>query len=379
MAEARNVLVVDDEDVITWAISQGLTKKGAINVETASSGEDALEVMKERDFDLVITDIRMKGMTGFELLSHVRTLYPETGVVVMTAYGSAEAKREANERGSLFYLDKTFEMDEMRQVVQSALHQVDKTRELRTNQDEGFSGEISNLSLVDMVQLHCLSRNTVIMEVSTDDLQGLIGFQDGEVTYAETDSDLVGRDAFLDMLSWTGGQFETTNRTPSEFNIDESWESLLLEASDVIASQAATSANTSTMSNEPAVSVSTPSGPIDMHGLLDGIIEEKGVLAAFIAGDTGILIDQAMGSYNGDTESISAYAGCLSSINVIRNNLEPDTQQNRTILQFDHHRVLSIEAADSRVYLILVVEASGSLADLLKKMNDAAKHLKDVF
>ncbi|HDS73909.1 MAG TPA: response regulator, partial [Firmicutes bacterium] len=237
MAEEQKILVVDDEDVITWAISQGLTRRGELAVDTASSGEEALGILEQRTYDLVITDIRMRGMNGFELLTHIRSRYPDTGVVVMTAYGSAEAKREASERGSLFYLDKTFEMDEMRQVVRSALEQVERARALRDQQSEGFSGVISDLSLVDMVQLHCLARNNALMEVTTPRRQGVIGFRDGEIVFASTDAGLEGRDAFLDMLSWSGGEFETLNKNPTEQNIDESWESLLLEASDIIANQ----------------------------------------------------------------------------------------------------------------------------------------------
>ncbi len=374
MAEEQRVLVVDDEDVITWAISHGLTRPGEIEVETAASGEEALEVMKAASFDLVITDIRMKGMTGFELLGHIRTLYPETGVVVMTAYGSVEAKREANERGSLFYLDKTFEMDEMRQVVRDALEQVGRTRALKEQQGEGFSGEISNLSLVDMVQLHCLARNTALMEVSAPNRAGVIGFEEGEVVSASTEDGLAGTDAFLDMLSWTGGQFETLNRTPAERNIEDSWESLLLEASDVISDAAARGAG----SAEAPGSALTDDQPAatDIHTILEDLAVEQGVMAAFVAGDSGVVIDGVTTTFEGDAEVVGELARTFQVVDRVRAEVEPDATQNRTILQFDRTRVLSLEVGETAVYLMIISGPTGQLPHLLQLMAVASKQLE---
>lgn len=374
MAEEQRVLVVDDEDVITWAISHGLTRPGEIEVETAASGEEALEVMKAASFDLVITDIRMKGMTGFELLGHIRTLYPETGVVVMTAYGSVEAKREANERGSLFYLDKTFEMDEMRQVVRDALEQVGRTRALKEQQGEGFSGEISNLSLVDMVQLHCLARNTALMEVSAPNRAGVIGFEEGEVVSASTEDGLAGTDAFLDMLSWTGGQFETLNRTPAERNIEDSWESLLLEASDVISDAAARGAG-SAEAPERALTDDQPAAT-DIHTILEDIAVEQGVMAAFVAGDSGVVIDGVTTTFEGDAEVVGELARTFQVVDRVRAEVEPDATQNRTILQFDRTRVLSLEVGETAVYLMIISGPTGQLPHLLQLMAVASKQLE---
>jgi len=377
MPNERAILVVDDEDVITWAISQGLSRSGGMLVETAQSGEQALEVLKRREFDLVITDIRMPGMNGFELLSHIRTLYPGTGVVVMTAYGSVEAKREATERGSLFYLDKTFEMDEMRQVVRQALEQVDRTRELREQEGEGFSGQISNLNLVDMVQLHCLARNTATLEVHTDTQRGTIGFVDGEIVHARTAAGVDGKDAFIDMLGWSGGQFETVDLAPTEQNIDESWESLLLAASDVIASASAPPRRAVKATPQPGPGVAE--GPADMHSILEGLAIEQGIMAAFIAGDTGVLVDQVVTTYTGDPGDISELAVGLRAIGRVHEILEPNAGPNRVILQFERTRVLAAEISDTAVYLILVTSGAGTLQGLLSRMNAAVERLAMLF
>jgi len=378
MPNERTILVVDDEDVITWAISQALTREGEVRVDTAPGGEEALAIMKRNPFDLVITDIRMKGMNGFELLSKIRTLYPETGVIVMTAYGSVEAKREATERGSLLYLDKTFEIDEIRQLVRKALEQVDRTRALREQQTEGFSGQIGDLNLVDMVQLHCLARNTVMMDVRTQSRHGAIGFIDGEIVYAHTDSGIEGRDAFIDMLGWSAGQFETITQTPNEQNVNESWESLLLEASDVISS--AREAATPAEKAQPQEEAPSPGDTsANMHAVLEDLAIEQGVLGVFVAGDTGVLIDQVITTYPGNPDDIGVLAQGLKAVSNIRRVVEPESAQNRVILQYERTRIVAREISDTAVYLIVITSGTGGLARVLQQLTLAAERLATLF
>jgi CheY-like chemotaxis protein/predicted regulator of Ras-like GTPase activity (Roadblock/LC7/MglB family) len=376
MPKERSILVVDDEEMICWGIKQTLARPGEVRVETANSAEEAVEIMKHEQFDLVITDIRMREMNGFELLSNIRTLYPSTGVVVMTAYGSAAAKREASERGSLLYLDKTFEIDEIRQVVRKALEQVDRTRDLEEQQTEGFSGQIGNLNLVDMVQLHCLARNTVSLDVRTPSQRGLIGFADGEVVYAETDTGLEGREAFRDMLGWTGGQFETVNEPPGTQNVTESWESLLIDASDVIAS----TAQATSVSGQPSSQGVTTEerAEVNMHAVLEELAVEQGVLGAFVVGDSGVLVDHVITAYAGSPDDIAELGKGLKAISRIRDTVEEDSE-NRVILQFEKTRILAMEISDTAVYLIILTTGAGVLARLLEQLNSAVKRLATLF
>jgi CheY-like chemotaxis protein len=90
-------------------------------VVTASSGEEATIKLKERKYDLVITDISMPGMSGLELLTNIRKDYPETEVIIMTAYGSPEKKEEAFGSGAKYYVEKPFEIKEMKQMVMEIL------------------------------------------------------------------------------------------------------------------------------------------------------------------------------------------------------------------------------------------------------------------
>ncbi|HXF06223.1 MAG TPA: response regulator [Blastocatellia bacterium] len=107
-AEPKRLLIVDDDEAITSSLAS-LLESDAVMVRTASSWEQAVELLGVETFDLVITDLRLKGATGmegFELISQIKRQRPETRVVLLTAYGSPEAEREARERGADAYVEK---------------------------------------------------------------------------------------------------------------------------------------------------------------------------------------------------------------------------------------------------------------------------------
>ncbi len=372
MPEERRLLVVDDEEVITWAISQALTRPGEMRVVTAHSGEEALELMAKEPFDLVVTDIRMKGMTGFELLSKIRETYPESGVIVMTAYGSPEAKREATERGSLFYLDKTFELEEFRSVVRKALEQVDRGRAaVGKGEQEGFSGLIGNLKLIDMVQLHCLARNTVTLEVHAEKVSGRVGFLDGEIVFAETNAGAKGRAAFVDILSWNSGHFENIDQAPAEQNIDESWESLLIEATALMENNTG-EPDVPAPGGANSVEIETPT---DIHTIVEDLIHADGILGAIVAGDTGIVVDSAFDGWDGDDNGIAELASCMARISRVRFVVEGETQRSHVIIQFDRRRVIAQEVGELGIFLLVISSGTGGLAQHLSATDAAAKKL----
>ncbi len=122
MKESDNVriLVVDDEESMRRFLSILLEKEG-YDVVLASSGAEALEKASEQSFQLLITDLRMPGMTGVELLEKVRVEQPTLPVVVLTAYASEASAVEAMERGAYQYIEKKAKNDEIALVVKNAL------------------------------------------------------------------------------------------------------------------------------------------------------------------------------------------------------------------------------------------------------------------
>ena len=118
----KKVLIVDDEEDMIWSLQKNLpNSKLQVETLTASSGEEALETLNHTPVDLIVTDIKMPGMSGLELLSEVNSRYPDLGVIVMTAYSSHDCETEAILRGGLSYIEKPFDINEMRKVISQAL------------------------------------------------------------------------------------------------------------------------------------------------------------------------------------------------------------------------------------------------------------------
>jgi DNA-binding NtrC family response regulator len=121
-----NILLVDDEKDICMALNILLTKEGYA-VKEAYNGEQALEQIKKENFDVVMTDIKMEKMDGFEVLKQVQKVSPETVVIMMTAFASVGSAVEAMRAGAADYITKPFLNDEIRMTIKRLL----QSRELR--------------------------------------------------------------------------------------------------------------------------------------------------------------------------------------------------------------------------------------------------------
>ena len=114
------VLVVDDDPAVGLVLG-ALLRQAQIECETVTSGAAALEVLRRRPCDVVVSDVRMPGMDGMELLSAVRALDRELPVVLLTAHGSVPLAVEAMRRGAADFVLKPFDRDELLFVVKKAL------------------------------------------------------------------------------------------------------------------------------------------------------------------------------------------------------------------------------------------------------------------
>lgn len=116
-----NILVVDDDEEMCRLLSDVLTE-GGHSVRSVTSSDDAMAVL-QNPLDLVITDLRLKGMEGLELMHRIKKSRPELFVIIITAFGSIESAIEAMKRGAYDYIPKPFKMDELLLVVQKALRE----------------------------------------------------------------------------------------------------------------------------------------------------------------------------------------------------------------------------------------------------------------
>jgi DNA-binding NtrC family response regulator len=134
------ILVADDHDALRRGLALALTAAGH-EVEEASNGNAALEKLHEGYFDVVVSDLKMGGSTGLEVLRTAKALHPTSAFILMTAFGSVSTAVEAMKHGALDYVQKPFEIEEMEVKVDKALelkrlrHELDY---LRDEQQESY-------------------------------------------------------------------------------------------------------------------------------------------------------------------------------------------------------------------------------------------------
>ena len=114
------ILVVDDEQSMRDFLAITLKKEG-YEVTTAENGEDALKAVQGEIFDLVLTDVKMPIGSGIDVLKGVKEVSPETVVIMITAYATAETAIEAMKLGAYDYITKPFKVDEIKLIIQKAL------------------------------------------------------------------------------------------------------------------------------------------------------------------------------------------------------------------------------------------------------------------
>ena len=120
----KTILVVDDEKSQREILEMILSGEG-YDVTTASSGEAAIKFAKDRRFDLALTDLKMTGMDGIELLQHLLGLDSSIIVILLTAHGSIESAKEALRRGAFDYLEKPYDKTALLETINRALKRLD--------------------------------------------------------------------------------------------------------------------------------------------------------------------------------------------------------------------------------------------------------------
>ena len=125
---STKILIVDDELIMRESLAGWLERDGH-EVERVSSGEECLELLKETRFDILLVDIKMEGMSGLDVLSHVKESDPDLDVVMITAYGSISTAIEAMKNGAYDYLLKPFDPEELGILIEKIINHQAQTRE----------------------------------------------------------------------------------------------------------------------------------------------------------------------------------------------------------------------------------------------------------
>ncbi|MBU0483136.1 MAG: response regulator [Proteobacteria bacterium] len=295
----KKILVVDDEEDIIWSLKEFLVNKELqAEVFTASSGEEALEKLAQERIDLVITDIKMPGMSGLDLLVEIKNRFPYIVVIIMTAFPSSDFKRESLLKGGLYFIEKPFDIKMVREKVIEALRETGQ-----------FKGVLTGINLGVVIQIKCMSESTEALRVTEGSRQGIIFFQRGEIIHAICD-ELEGEEAFYEIMSFPNGHLDSVNIIElPERTISKPYVALLMEGvrrqdeqevGDVAESAEPAGKKSDGLggeakeisSDQAAGAVSPGPPPVEMSEQLAGFKTINGYLAAAIMRASGEIVAQ---------------------------------------------------------------------------------------
>ncbi|HTK83221.1 MAG TPA: response regulator [Bacteroidota bacterium] len=120
MAEKSRVLVVDDEDALRMVLSSELSSSG-YEVATASDGDEAITVIQNKKFDLVLLDIKMPKVDGFEVLKFVKKNYPVMKVIMLTGFADLKNAIESKKHGAEDFVSKPYDLVDLLTTIERVL------------------------------------------------------------------------------------------------------------------------------------------------------------------------------------------------------------------------------------------------------------------
>jgi DNA-binding NtrC family response regulator len=113
-------MIVDDEEDLTWSLDNAL--KADYNILTANDGTSAFKIIRDKNIDVVISNINMPGINGLNLLGIITKLFPGLKVIIMSAYASDYVEQKAYQLGCFKFFHKPFLIDELKQAIKEALY-----------------------------------------------------------------------------------------------------------------------------------------------------------------------------------------------------------------------------------------------------------------
>jgi len=217
----KSVLLVDDDTEMLHALKEGFKKyQESFAILLAEDGLQALKRLKQNIISLVVTDLKMPNMDGFELLAHIMEHYPDIPVIIITGYSTPEMEQLAHKGGAVGYIAKPF-------LIENLARQI-----LTTLRKESEGGTLHNvwsgmfLQLIEMEQKTC----TIRLEEKTRGKKGILFFRDGELLDARVNN-VQGESAAHEIFSWDAVNLSIQNGCALQENkIHSDLQPLILEA-----------------------------------------------------------------------------------------------------------------------------------------------------
>jgi len=214
----KTILVIDDDKMILRLATEALKDYGeGFSVKTALNGKQALRVFNIVKVDLVITDLKMPVMDGYELLSYMSKSHRNIPIIVMTGFPTPGLARQLKQKGVLHYIEKPFGIEVLREKVSDVFATSSK-------------GIIHGFTLANFLQAVEMEQKTTTLRIKSKRRVGYLHLEDGDLIDAET-GDLKGEEAAIEILCWDDANIEILRIQKKKRSIETSLMQTLLEAS----------------------------------------------------------------------------------------------------------------------------------------------------
>jgi CheY-like chemotaxis protein len=359
MPGMKTILVVDDEPSLLFALSEGLSdRRRGLRVATAANGIEAVAVLEAEPVDLVLTDLRMPDMDGFELLAFLRRNHAALPVILMTALGNSETSARLATAGSFELLPKPFDLPDLKRKIAEMLAQ-------------SVKGRVENISLASFLQLLEMERKTCTLSIRSHDpdavREGKLYFRAGRLIGAITGATgaAAGRDAALEIVTWEHADIEIADGCPPvEPEIEAPLSFLLMEGMRLKDErEQGRPPETPDPTGEPDLDeILTDASPRSeelSRRLAERLQREKGTkgIAAILLVETGGTVIAAAGEGEKRGAEIAAAAARF-----LRDRGLGEALQEVLVTTADHYWLLRTVGAGRRFLLLILDRHRGNLA-----------------
>jgi CheY-like chemotaxis protein len=366
-----SLLLVEDDADFRGALVRTLGQQGFDEVVEVASVEDALDALKRRAFDVVLTDLRLGERDGIDLIQSVRQSYPAARPILMSAYATARDVQVALQQGAVTVLCKPFTADELRAAIQQAA-------ECGT----GFHGTFHGISLIDMLQMLHLARRSLKVTMSGA-VSGAIHLQEGEIVHAEAGARR-GEEAFRALLAEPAGSLQTAAAVDGvETTITRDFQTILMDSLRVLDEQNAGGLEGVGSDGGPAEPVVNEEGSYEMANVKDAlakIMEIDGCLGTCIVdSNSGMMLGAAGGggalnlevAAAGNTEVVRAKRKTMKSL-----NLADSIEDILITLGKQYHVIRPVAASDALFMYVVLDKQKSNLAMARHQVGAVEKDLQ---
>ena len=216
-APASKVILAVDDDRLTLLVVRRTLEGPERKVLTASNGLEAVELLRDHAVDLIVSDLEMPLMGGFQLLTHVTSRYPAVPVLVLSGVLDDEKRDKVQELGALRVLSKPPQMDTLRSAVEALLHKAP-------------DGRFRGMNLLTLMTLVFWEKKTCTLTVhGQNGASGMLYIQDGQLIHALTGAK-EDAEAAIEILGWDRADVTMMEACKIERTFHQPMEAFLVEA-----------------------------------------------------------------------------------------------------------------------------------------------------